>query len=218
MRSLSLGAHVRGWVLLVLLPFAMLACTHDGVVAFNVKPPLVCPGKTVDISWQVQGRAQLKATPPPPNWNEQIPSQGSLSAVRVSSDMTFVIIAPDANQARGRSYAMQTAQVTAQEEPRAAKATCTDAGVCTGEITINADSSVRVSKLANPAWRSGFKLADHEVCVTPPTGNRICVAPKSSAPLDLPANGKWLFDMKLAEGESGDPPPLLRVEFDFGCK
>lgn len=197
---------------------ALVCCAHDAVLAFHVEPPLVCANQTVAITWQVRGRAQLKATPTPPGWNEDVPSDGGLPAVVVGQDMTFTIVAPDANQARGASFASQEAKVTAQTDNRAVQATCDASGTCSGILTIDADKSVRVKRMANPTWKSGFKVADHTVCVTPPSGTRTCLAPNTSAALDLPANGTWTFDMKLAQDESGDPPPQLRVFFDFGCK
>lgn len=213
-----LNPSLRRLSLLLLLSLPALAgCAHDGVVAFHVEPPLVCASKTVGITWQVHGRALLKATPPPPNWNEQVASEGTLQSVPVTQDTTFMIVAPDANPARGASYASQAAQVTAQSDNRAVQATCDDSGKCSGSLEIVADSSVKVNQIANPTWRSRFKVAEHEVCVTPPGGTRTCLAANASAPLGVPASGKWTFDLQLAENESGDPPPQLRVFFDFGC-
>src|SRR5450755_1075165 len=212
MRSILLGGALRLRRLSALLSLSALACcAHDTVLAFHVEPPLACANQTVAITWQVRGRALLEADPPPPNWKEEVPSVGTLPAVTVVHDTTFTIVAPDANPARGASFASQTAQVTSQADPRAVQATCDASGNCTGTLLINADKSVRVSQIWNPTWRSGFKVADHDVCVTPPGGNRTCVAPKASAALGVPANGKWTFDTKLAENESGDPPPELRV-------
>lgn len=216
-RSFSSSEFPRSLAALLSLS-ALACCAHNGVIAFHVDPPLVCANKTVAISWQVRGRAELKAVPPPPNWHEDIPSEGKLPAVPIAQDTTFTIVAPDANPADGASYASQTAQVTAQSDNRAAPATCDATGVCRGEIEIKADPAVHVVKLANPTWRSGFKVTEHEVCITPPGAARTCLPPQASALVDLPANGKWMFDMKLADGESPDPPPQLRVFMDFNCK
>jgi|GEM_PF-2278996 len=219
MRAILLGGFLRLRQLSVLLSLSALACcAHDAVLAFHVEPPLVCANQAVAITWQVRGRAQLKANPSPLGWKEDVPSVGGLPQVKVAEDTTFTIVAPDANQARGASFASQTAQVTAQTDNRAVQATCDASGNCIGTLTIDADKSVRVIQIATPAWRSGFKVAEHEVCVTPPAGSRMCLAPKTSAALGVPANGTWTFDMKLAQDESGDPPPQLRVFFDFGCK
>jgi len=219
MRSISLKGFSRLRRLSVLLSLSALACcAHDAVLAFHVEPPLLCPNQTVAITWKVRGRAQLKANPTPPGWKEDVPSDGGLPAVTVGQDTTFTILAPDANQARGSSFASQEARVTAQTDNRAVQAMCDASGTCSGTLTIDADKSVRVKRMANPTWRSGFKVADHEVCVTPPSGSRTCLAPNTSAALDLPASGVWKFDMKLAQTELGDPPPELRVFFDFGCK
>jgi hypothetical protein len=219
MRSTSFVGALRLRRLSALLSLSALACcAHDAVLAFHVEPPLACANQTVAITWQVRGRALLKANPAPANWKEDVASVGSLPAVTVAQDTTFTIVAPDANPARGASFASQTAQVTAQADPRAVQAKCDTSGNCTGTLLINADPSVRVSQIANPTWRSGFKVTDHDLCVTPPGGQRTCLASKASATLGVPANGTWTFDTKLAQNESGDPPPELRVVFDFGCK
>jgi hypothetical protein len=201
-----------------LLLSTLSCCTHDGIVAFNVTPPLVCATKTVAITWNVRGRAQLNADPPPPNWNPQVASQGSLPAVPVAKDTTFTLVALDADPARGAANAQQPAQVTDQDDPRAAQASCDTAGNCSGDITINADPSVRVKKLSGPTWRVGFKVAPHEVCVTPPGGQPSCVPENGSLDLNAPANGKWLFSAKLPAGYGDPPPSQLRAVFDFGCQ
>jgi len=199
-----------------MLVCVVAGCTPAQVEAFKVDPPQICRGQPVTVSWRVKGRAELDAMPAPPNWAAQVASEGSVTAL-VEADTSFTIHALDAKPARGRSYATQWVRVAAPSDNRSAPATCDGSGKCVGSIQIDAAPSVRVRKVATPSWKSGFKTGDHAVCVTAPSGERACLEPKTSAPLDVAANGAWHFETTLAPGESGDPPPELRVFFDFGC-
>ncbi len=186
-----------------------------GVVAFNVSPPLICNAAPVTISWEVRGHAALQANPAPSGWNEQVASKDQRQ-VNVVNDTTFMIVALDANPAKGNSHASQSVQV-APTQNQAAQATCDASLKCTGSLQISAGSALRVKSVAQPSVKSGLQVQDHALCVTPPNGTRVCLDPNGSAPLDAPANGTWAFDTTLSTGESASLPSQLRLVFDFGC-
>lgn len=200
------------------LSISLLACgcgASAEVVAFNVSPQLACNAAPVTVSWEVRGKAALKADPAPSGWNEQVASKDQRQ-VNVASDTTFMIVALDANPAKGNSHASQTVQV-APNQNQAAQATCDASLKCSGSLQINAGGAVQVRSVAQPSMKSGMQVKDHAVCVTPPNGVRVCVDPKGSATLNAPANGTWAFDTTLAADENATPPPQLRLVFDFGC-
>jgi hypothetical protein len=172
----------------------------------------------VVVAWEVRGRAALRATPPPANWSDQpIASKGELK-VPVATETTFTLSALDANPANGASTGSQRVQVNPKDNDRAVSASC-DATTrqCKGTLQLSSNGSVQVSKLSNPTFVQSGKRQPRTVCVTSPAGQRTCVAPGQSAPALSLVDGQWTFDAELAPDEQPDPPPQLRMHFDFGC-
>jgi hypothetical protein len=200
------------------LGLLLTGCPHTGrVLAFSAEPPLTCAGKPVLIKWAVQGHAALRADPAPPNWNEQMPSSGELS-VPLTTTTTFTLQALDANLAKGNSSGNQRVQINPHNQKLGNSAPC-DAATrsCSGSFSLQSGGTLQAVQLANPSFFRLGTETPHDVCVTPPNGQKTCVAAGQTVNLASPADGTWKIEAELGASDAVTPPPQLRVEFDFGC-
>lgn len=214
---------IARWVTLgatVALGLGATACCHNGeVLTFTATPNSICAGEEVVLTWDVKGPAELKAEPPPPDWKPESRSKGTLT-VRPHDKTLFTVTALDANPAKGRSYGTQPIEVEQSDVPKQKgnSAECNETThVCTAKFKMPAGPGLNIAKLSSPLFvQAGVEKA-HEVCVTPPQGQRQCVPGGGSVDIRSVAAGDWLLEATLAEGETATPPPQLRVTLGYRC-
>ncbi len=201
---------------------ALGGCCHKGIVDFHVAPLLVCPGQSVSVTWEVNGRAWLGVNRGPNDWDQGlIPSKGE-RVVAIPATTQFSLIGLDANPAAGDSHGGYTVDVMASDS-RGNSAVC-DATTRKCVATITPDTGngpLMVRRISAPTMtRSG---ADKSVplCVTHDgLGDGFCVPANGAR--DVPgagvsAGGTWTLELSLAPDVPLTPPPKLRVLLDFGC-
>src|SRR5579863_1894446 len=126
----------------LLLPLVALwpsACgPHPQVTSFNVLPPLVCPGQSAVVKWNVLGRASLRAERGAVDWDEgAVPSEGSRTVVPARTT-TFKITALDANPADGSAYGTKLVQIPGPAQNKAVISTCDAASrKCKGSLVLD---------------------------------------------------------------------------------
>jgi hypothetical protein len=210
----------------MLLPLVALlpsACgPHPQVTSFNVLPPLVCPGQSAVVNWNVLGRASLRAERGAADWDEgAVPSEGSRTVVPAMTT-TFKITALDANPADGASYGTKLVQIPRPAQNKAATSTCDAASrKCKGSFVLdNGGGAMRALTLSAPTRVRGGKEEPAKICVTHdglptqtcvPAGGSLAIGPS------VAAEGSWTLESELGVGDGLEPPPQLRIHFDFGC-
>jgi hypothetical protein len=203
--------------------FALGGCCHKQVVAFNVTPRLVCPGQTVSVTWEANGRAWLGINRGPNDWDQGlVPSKGE-RLVAVPTTTQFSFIGLDVDPAVGNSRGSYTVNVLAKD-PRGNTAVC-DATTrkCTATFTPDTgDGPLMVRRISAPTMMRRGTDTSVQLCVTHNgLAGAFCVPANGS--LDVPgagvsAGGTWTLEMNLATDEALTPPPRLTVLLDFGCQ
>jgi hypothetical protein len=206
--------------LVALLPSA--CSPHPQVTSFSALPPLVCPGQTAVVHWDVRGRASLRAERGATDWDEQaVPSQGSRTVVPAVTT-TFKITALDANPADGNAYGTKLVQIPRPGEVRAVAAPCDAASrKCRGSFTLDNGAGPMVAvTLSAPIRVQRGKEGPAKICVAHdglpsetcvPAGGAVAIGPSVSA------QGAWTLESELGADDALEPPPQLRIHFDFGC-
>ena len=213
------SAHVVALVgLSVQSALALAGCGSAQVETFTVAPPAICAGQSVTLTWDVKGRASLKASPAPVGWSDgPVASTGSMTAAPTSTT-TFAVIAVDANPANGNSSGSKVVQVAAGSSPRAATTQC-DAAEKKFEGSFALDgysSAIKVARISAPtAVRAGVE-SPRRICVTH-DGRQLCLDPNQAVDFAAPAAGTWVLDADRSADESCTPPLQLHVQIDFQC-
>jgi hypothetical protein len=196
--------------------FALIAmgCAHPQVISLEA-PDTACPGQPVEVRWQVDGRASLRVSRAEDDWDEgEVPPTGRRAIVtpRVT---TLTVTALEATPEKKNAYRSRTIDVPRLDDDRAALATCDASGHCQGSFELPAIHPLRVVKLSGPTYRQGVVVQPTNVCVAPPGAARTCVAPETSAALDVAAGGKWTLESDLPPNTT---PPELRIHLDLLCR
>jgi len=189
-------------------------CTRPQVLSLVV-PAMACPDHEVVVSWQVKGRAALRASRGERDWDEgEVPSRGQRT-LAVSQTTTFTLKALDARPEKKDAYRTARTQVPQLYENRAAPATCDETGKCLGSFVLPETSGMRVVKLSDPSLVVRGQAQPVTICINPPAAPRTCVEPGSSTPLDAPAAGTWTLEASLPA--ASPTPPQLRIHMDLTC-
>jgi hypothetical protein len=202
---------------------ALGGCCHKEVVAFDVKPTLVCPGQQVSVTWEANGRAWLGINRGSNDWDQGlVPSKGErLVAVPTTTQVTFMGL--DVDPAVGKSGGGYTVDVL-PKDPRGNTAVC-DATTrkCTATFTLDTGyGPLKVQRISAPTMTRRGADTSVQLCVAHDgLASGFCVPANGS--LDVPgagvsAGGTWTLEMNLAPDEAPTPPPRLTVLLDFGCK
>jgi hypothetical protein len=198
---------------------ALSGCCSHRIRVFDASPKLICPREEVKLAWKVDGQAQLTATPPPPDWQE-IAAEKGVQRVHPEVDTDFALTSLQANPAKDGAAHHQFVKVKpAGFELQGQSAPCDDTRHCIANITRQAGSNLTVVSVSDPRIvRSGKKLTDRPLCVTPPGGDRMCFEGDKAISVNAPADGKWTLEADLLEGEAIAPPMKLEARFTFACK
>lgn len=196
------------------------ACCSHPVRAFSAAPVLICPADPVQLHWDVDGEAELTATPAPPDWSSTTPSKGDRT-VHPTADTKFTLTSLQANPAKDGAPQQLFVKVkgAASSQPRGVSTPCDDSRHCQQKMVLNAASGLTVATVSEPVIvRGGKALPARQVCVTPPAGARTCFHGDEVARVDAPADGDWLLETDLLEGEETTPPIIVKARFNFACK
>jgi hypothetical protein len=206
--------YVLGRLSLALL---FSSCAH-GVQAFSVEPPLVCPGQTVVVRWQVQGRASLRAERGSNDWDqEDVPSQGQRS-LALATPTTFTLRAVDANPAAGHASAIKQADVAQGPTEKAVASTCdAEAGKCRGTFELAASQGLMVRSLAAPKIVRAGHVQGGRICVRHAGLPTTCLAADERVAVAVSAGGPWTLETDLPTDDPNGPAPQLRLQMGFGC-
>lgn len=198
---------------------ATCGCCSHPVRAFSATPALICPADPVQVHWDVDGKAEMTATPPPPDWSGETPPMGDRT-VHPIADTQFTLTSVEGNPAKdGAPQNVFVKVKAAASELRGVSAPCDDSRHCKKEMTLNAAPGLTVATVSGPRIvRAGKVLSERQLCVTPPTGARQCFRGAEVARVDAPADGPWMLEIDLLEGEETTPPVKVEAHFNFACK
>lgn len=209
---------MRG-ALTVGLTILVVSCSPASQVrSFTVEPPLVCPGQTAQVQWNVVGRASLREQRGAADWEEgEVPSSGS-RMVAPASSTSFTITALDANRAGGNWQGNKNLQVASvPDSERAAVTTCdATSRKCTGTFTLDTTAALQVSSVSQPIVVRAGVSRPAAIDVTHGTWKQT-VSAGQTVTVGQPANGAWTLQVDLGPNDSPTPPPQLRVHLDFAC-
>jgi hypothetical protein len=195
-----------------------VGCSAAKVQSFSVDPPMVCPGQTATVQWQVQGRASLRIERGPHDWDEgEVPSTGSRT-VSPAASTSFTVRALDADPAAGASFGTKGVQVPSGPDDRENVAAC-DAATrkCTASFTLqDGGDALQVRSLSTPVVVRSGAASPGAITVTH-GGFQALVATGGSTPASVPAAGLWTLQVDLGPNDPLTPPPRLQVRLDFGC-
>jgi hypothetical protein len=206
--------------LIALLPSA--CGPHAQVNSFNALPQDVCPGQGSVVSWDVRGRASLRAERGTSDWDEgAVPSRGSRTVVPAVTT-TFTITAVDANPANGSAYAAKLVRIPRPAENKAVTSVCDAASrKCKGSFALdNGAGPMRALTLSSPTRVRSGKAEPATICVTHeglPTETCVPAGGTVAIGASVPAHGAWTLESDLGSDDALEPPPQLRIHFDFGC-
>jgi len=207
-----------GWISAKVVIVGLLhsaGCARPQVLRLVV-PPMACPDQELVVSWEVKGRAALRAARGEKDWDEgEVPSRGQRT-LAISQTTTFTLKALDARPEEKNAYRTARTQVPQLYENRAAPASCDEAGKCLGSFVLPETDGMRVVKLSDPTLVVRGQAQPVTICISSPAAQRTCVEPGSSAPLDTPAAGTWTLEASLPA--PSPTPPQLRIHLDLNCR
>jgi hypothetical protein len=208
-----------GHVVPRLLPLLLLASCAHKVVSFSVEPLAVCSGQSVDIRWNVQGRASLRIDRGGGDAAEEaVPSQGERK-LTVSKPTTITVRALDANPADAHAQGIQFVDVPQGAVEKGASASCdSSSGKCTGSFDMQITGpGLTVRSLATPMIVRLGHAQPGRICVSHAGLAPTCLSANDKAEVAVAAAGVWTLETELPAGESTTPGPQLRVQLGFGC-
>lgn len=209
---------------------ALLACNHDRVNSFRVAIPTqietvsVCKGDSVDVSWNVTGKATLGTARGGPEQHHEprdfttrdVASVGH-QLFTVTESTAYRITAAGANAGNDGSFADQYAVVPVGPILKGNAATCDAANKCKAAFTLDATPSMIVRWVGEPAFTQRGKTQPIKICVSHEGSAPLCVEPGAIGNANTSAAGTWTLEAELPAGIPATPPPILELHFDFGC-
>lgn len=205
----------------VIAGLALLAsgscCAHN-IKAFDVEPHAVCPGETVQVTWDVKGPARLRAERGTTDWDEgDVPPTGSRTVIPAVTT-TLKLKALRANP--GEPGAFDTKYITVLPSGRKqASATCDAAGHCRATFKLNAPGGqLQARKLSSPQSRQDGALTPTKICASHAgLPAPVCIESNQSADVAVAADGEWILEADIPGAVPPAPPPDLMVEMQLGC-
>jgi hypothetical protein len=179
----------------------------------------VCPGGAVALHWQVKGRTELSATPPPAFWEDGAAFSSGTRYVTVATPTTFTVTAPDANPAKGNATRNQfvTLLNTPVGQDRAAPSTCSTDGTVQGTVTPTDAGNAQVAHISAPTAKYGVKEQAVRICVTH-LDRTACVDPGQTIDFPTTASGAWTLRLDPTPSPACQSVPgQLRISLDFAC-
>jgi hypothetical protein len=198
---------------------ALWGCCSHPVRAFSAAPMLICPADPVQLHWDVDGKAELTATPAPPDWSGKTPSKGDRT-VHPMADTRFTLTSLEGNPAKDGAPQQRFVKVKAGgSELRGVSAPCAEDRHCRQQMTLDAADGLTVATVSGARIvRSGKVLPERQLCVTPPASARQCFHGNEVAQVNAPASGNWALEVELLEGEEPTPPVMVEAHFNFACR
>ena len=209
--------------LLVLLPL-VAACHQYRVVSFDVEPHLGCPGQSVQVSWNVEGRARLaiiegtKAPTPDQVLAAERPVKSrDTETLPLDETTTFVIRAVDANQAKDPWQGMKWIEVPTSDESKGVTTEC-DGTTCRGTFTIHASGdAARVTHISTPTLKQNGTQVPATIRITHGALVATPLEPGHDLSTVVPAAGEWTLEATLPARAPDDPPPGLGITLHIAC-
>ncbi len=195
-------------------------CCTSEVRALTGTATSVCPGSTVGVHWEVKGRAELSAVPPPASWKDGPVSSSGTRVVTIAAPTDFTVRAPDANPAKGRaSLPLHVGLLqTPAAQDRSVLSNCSADGTVEGKMTLSDVGTAQVSRIRAPLAKYGPAVQPARICVTH-QGPPVCLDPGQSVDFPRPAAGDWTLRLDPAPSPAcQNSPSQLRISLDFACR
>lgn len=214
------GVRRHGLRLTLLAGVLAQGCCKHPPPKFAATPALACPGQVAEVTWDVHGKATLRAERGPADWDEEDVPPSGRRRVAPAVTTTFKLTLHDVNPAEGPSFGAQQVVIPKLLDERRVVSHCDAATArCTGSFELDATAGrLRARKLSSPLVIQGGRAQSLEVCVTHDGLPRTCVGPGQLTDVDVSANGVWTLEAALPTGGAPTPPPALSIRLDLVCQ